>query len=77
MVGQRFTKLLQVLDAALSKFNIVAADIFCNHGSIASSKGQHVISHIHPDAPAFGANYLRGDETYFSCAAAQVQDCFI
>ena len=63
----------QVLDPALAEFDVGVAQSLGDDRRVASRHFQHGVGHVHADDPAPGPDDLRGDETDFSGATAQVE----
>ena len=63
----------QVLDAALAELHVLKADGLADDGRVFARHGEHVVVHVHADDAARRPNDLRGDETNFSRAAAEVE----
>ena len=66
----------QILDAAFAKLDVGIADAFGDNWRVAPRDREHFVGHIHADDFAVRADDLRGDETDFAGAAAQIDNHF-
>jgi hypothetical protein len=73
---QQFQIESQILDPVFAEFHVGVTDPFGDNRRVAACDLEHFVGHIDPDHFPLWADNLRGDETDFSRAAAQIENRF-